>query len=185
MLPALSLVMLLAEPASQPSLPRQAEPPKEHAPPQSGGMTADPLFDKPMTATDDAAFVLAAIESGRQGVVDARAGAAGLATPELRAAAEKIGRQQQATLAKLESLAKAKGWRLPAGNPSRTGTVPVRSAARTNADFIVNQIASHQATLDAFRAQAAGKGDKDLREALRQSLPGYQQNLEMLLGLKL
>jgi hypothetical protein len=185
MLPALSLVMLLADPASQPSLPRQAEPPKEHAPSQSGGMTADPLFDKPLTATDDAAFVLAAIESGRQGLIDARAAAAGLGTPELRAAAAKIGRQQEATLAKLESLARTKGWRLPAGNPSRTGAVPVGSAARTNADFIVNQIASHQATVDQFRAQSAGKGDKDLREALRQALPGYQQNLEMLLGLKL
>lgn len=185
MLPALSLMMLLADPASQPSLPRQAEPPKEHAPPQGGGMPADPLFDKPMIATDDAAFVLAAIESGRQGMLDARAGAAGLSTPELRAAAAKIGKQQEATLARLEALAKTKGWRVPEGNPGRTGAVPASSSSRTSAEFIINQIAQHQATVAQFRAQAAGKGDKELRTALREALPGYQQNLEMLLGLKL
>src|SRR5687768_9731894 len=137
MLQALSLVLLLADSAGEPTLPRQAEPPKEHAPPQAGGMPADPLFDKPLSATDDAAFVLAAVESGRQGVIDARAGSAGLSTPELRAAAAKIGRQQEATLGKLESIAKTKGWRLPEGNPVRTGTVPVASPARTSADFII------------------------------------------------
>jgi hypothetical protein len=185
-LEALSLALVLADAAGRPTVPRQAEPPGEHAPPpQTGGLPADPLFDKPMVATDDAAFVLAAVESGRQGLMDARAAASSLSTPELRAAASKIGRQQESTLARLEAVAGAKGWRLPQGNPVRAGTVQVTSPVRTNADFIINQIAQHQATLAHFRAQAAGKGDPELRRTLRDAIPGYQQNLEMLLGLKL
>jgi hypothetical protein len=192
MLTSMALVLLLAEsPASQPTMPRQAEPPKQQSQAQSrsdgetsDGLPADPLFDKPRIATDDPAFVLAAIESGRQGVMDARAGASGLPTPELRAAAMQIGEQQEATLKKLESIAKTKGWRLPEGNPSRTGTVPVSGPVRTSADFIINQIAQHQSTVAQFRAQAAGKGDPQLRRALREALPGYQKNLDMLLQLK-
>jgi hypothetical protein len=190
MLTSLALVLLLAEsPASQPTMPRQAEPPKQQAQSRrdgetSDGLPADPLFDKARTATDDPAFVLAAVESGRQGVMDARAGATGLATPELRAAAMRIGEQQEATLKKLESIANAKGWRLPEGNPVRTGTVPISGPARTGADFIINQIAQHQSTVAQFRAQAAGKGDPQLRRALREALPGYQKNLDMLLQLK-
>ncbi len=186
MLGSLALLLLLAEsPAERTTMPRQADSPKEHAPPQQGGMPADPLFDKPLTATDDAAFVRAAVESGRQSVLDARAGESGLSTPELRAAAAKIARQQEVTLDRLEAIARSKGWELPQGNPGRTGTVAVSSPVRTSADFIIHQIAQHQATIDQFRAQAAGKGNPDLRRALRDALPGYQKNLEMLLGLKL
>ena len=136
-------------------------------------------------AADDAAFVLSAVENARQGVTDTRAAAAGLPTPELRSVAEKIGRQQQATLAKLEALAKAKGWRLPQGNPERTNTVAVSGDARSSANFIVHQIASHQSTLDQFRAQLGGSGDAELKRALHAALPGYQKNLQILLGLKL
>jgi predicted outer membrane protein len=179
------LVMLAAEPAGQTSMPRQADTPGEHAPSQREGLPADPLFDKPLTATDDAAFVRAAVESGRQGVMDARAAESGLSTPELRAAASKIGRQQERTLDRLESLARSKGWDLPQSNPLRSGSVPVSSPVRTSADFIIQQIAQHQATLESFRAQAGGRGDSELRRLLREAVPGYQQNLEMLLGLKL
>ena len=105
--------------------------------------------------------------------------------PELRAAAAKIGRQQEEVLARLEAISKAKGWRLPDGNPVRTGTVPVTSATRTSADFIINQIAFHETTVDQFRAQLAGKGDTQLKRALREAIPGYEKNLQMLLGLKL
>ena len=89
------------------------------------------------------------------------------------------------TLEHLEAIAGRKGWRLPQGNPVRTGTVPVTSATRTSADFIINQIATHESTIDQFRAQLAGKGDAELKRALRDAVPGYQKNLEMLLGLKL
>ena len=184
MLATLSLVLFLAEQPST-TLPRHAEPPAADTPSREQRRPTDPLYDKPIGATDDGAFVLTAIESVRQGVIDSRAAEAGLPSPELRAAAEKIGRQQQQTLAKLETLAKAKGWRLPQGNPARTSTVPVSGAARTSADFIINQIAYHESTLDQFRAQIGGKGDAELRRALREALPGYQKNLEMLLGLKL
>ncbi|HEX6636874.1 MAG TPA: DUF4142 domain-containing protein [Steroidobacteraceae bacterium] len=180
-----SWVLLLAEPAGQTTLPRHADPPAADTPSAEVRRPTDPLYDKPIGATDDPAFVLTAIESARQGVMDARAAESGLPTPELRAAAAKIGRQQQATLEKLEGLAQDKGWRVPDANPVRSGTVPVTSAARTSADFIINQIAYHQSTLDQFRAQLAGKGDGDLKRALRDAVPGYQKNLEMLLGLKL
>lgn len=186
MLEAMSVMALLAgSAAGQTTMPRQAEPPKEHAPDQRGGLPADPLFDKSRTATDDPAFVRSSVEHVRQGLMDARAGASGLATPELRAAATRIGRQQEVTLEKLESVAKTKGWKLPAGNPERTGSVPVSSPVRTSADFIINQIALHQATLEQFEAQAAGKGDPELRRVLRDAIPGYRKNLEMLLSLKL
>lgn len=192
MLTSLALVMLLAEsPAAQTTLPRQpeAQKPATTSEPDRRAEgpfeSADPLFDRPLTATDDGAFVLAAIESGRQGVLDARAAEIGLSTPELRAAAARIERQNQATLEKMEALAKNKGWRLPEGNPLRSGAVPVASDVRTSASFIINQIAYHQHTLEQFRAQAAGKGDPQLKRVLREALPGYQKNLEMLLGLKL
>jgi uncharacterized protein (DUF305 family) len=188
MLATLSLVMLLAEQPTT-TLPRHVDPPDAETPTPEQRRPTDPLYDKPISATDDAAFVLSTVESVRQGVTDARAAEAGLSTPELRAAAAKIGRQQAATLEKLEALAKTKGWRLPQGNPGRTGSVPVTvarsGAVRTNADFIVNQIAHHETTVDQFRAQLGGKGDAELKRALRDVLPGYQKNLEMLLGLKL
>jgi hypothetical protein len=184
LLTTLSLVVLLAD-GGQVTLPRTLDP-------QVAGKTAadreqitDPLFDRPLEATDDPSFVLAAVESVRQGVIDARAGAAGLPTPDLRAAAEKIGAQQRATLDRLEAVARVKGWRLPQGNPMRAGTVPVTSQVRTSANFIVNQIAYHENVLDTFRAQIAGNGDAGLKRELRAVLPGYQQNLQMLLGLKL
>lgn len=184
MLVTLSLVLLLAD-ANQSTLPRHADTPAASAPPAEVRQPTDPLYDKPIGATDDQAFVLTAIENVRQGVMDARAGESGLPTPELRAAAATIGRQQQATLDKLEALAKTKGWRVPEGNPARTGSVPVSGAARTSADFIINQIAHHEAALTQYRAQIAGKGDPDLKRALRDAVPRYQKNLEMLLGLKL
>src|SRR5262245_47013969 len=146
MLASLTLVLFLADPASQTTMPRHADPPAADAPSAEVRKPTDPLYDKPIGATDDPAFMLTAVENARQGVTDAKAAEAGLPTPELRAAAGKIGRQQQATLAKLESIAKAKGWRLPEGNPARTGTVPVSGATRTSADFIINQIAYHETT---------------------------------------
>lgn len=185
MFATLSLVMLLAEPASQTTLPRHADPPAADAPPAEVRRPTDPLYDKPIAATDDPAFVMTAVENVRQGVIDARAAEAGLPTPELRSAAAKIGKHQEATLEKLEALAKVKGWRLPQGNPVRTGAVPVSGAARTSADFIINQIAYHETTLTQYRAQLSGKGDSDLKRALRDAVTGYQKNLEMLLGLKL
>jgi hypothetical protein len=34
-----------------------------------------------------------------------------------------------------------------------------------------------------YRAQLAGKGDAELKRALRETLPGYEKNLRMLLEL--
>jgi predicted outer membrane protein len=190
MIASLALVFVLAEsPASQTTMPRHRDPQEGTTQPTERSdrpfESADPLFDRPLTATDDPAFVLSAIESGRQGVMDARAAETGLSTPELKAAAARIERHNQLTLERIESLAKAKGWRVPDGNPVRTGSVPVTTEARTSANFIINQIAYHQQTLDQYRAQIAGKGDPQLKRVLRDAVPGYQKNLEMLLGLKL
>ncbi len=184
MLATLSLVLVLAEQPTT-TLPRHADPPAAETPSPEQRRPTDPLYDKPIGSTDDNAFVLTAVESVRQGVIDARAAESGLPTPELRAAAADIGRQNQTTLEKIEGVAKKKGWRLPQGNPGRTSSVPVNSVARTSADFIINQIAYHESTLDQFRAQLGGKGDPELKRVLRDALPGYQKNLEMLLGLKL
>lgn len=184
MIVTLSLALFLAD-AGQTTLPRHADTPAADAPPAEVRQPTDPLYDKPIVATDDQAFVLTAVENVRQGIIDARAGEAGLPTPELRAAAASIGREQQATLDKLQALARTKGWRLPGENPARTGSVPVSGATRTSANFIINQIAHHEATITQYRAQIAGKGDADLKRALRDTLPRYQKNLELLLGLKL
>jgi hypothetical protein len=179
------MVLLLAEGAGQPTLPRHMDPPAAEKPPAEQRLPTDPLYDKPQTATDDAAFMLTAVETVRQGVNDARAAERGLSTPALRAVATTLGQQQAATLKKFETLAKSKGWRLPEDNPGRTSTVAESGSARTSADFIINQIAHHQTVIDQYRAQLAGNGDAELKRVLGGALPGYQKNLELLLGLKL
>lgn len=182
---AMTLVLLLANGAGQTTLPRQVAPPAADAPPAEQRLPTDPLFDQPQIATDDGAFMLTAIETVRQGVSDARAAERVLPTPALRAVATTLGQQQLATLQKLESLAKRKGWRMPAENPARVGSVPVTGAARTSADFIVHQIAFHESVVDQYRVQIAGPGDAELKRVLRSALPGYKENLQLLLGLKL
>ena len=67
MLATLSLVLLLAEPAGQTTMPRHADPPAAETPPAEVRRPTDPLYDKPITATDDPAFVLVAVENARQG----------------------------------------------------------------------------------------------------------------------
>lgn len=154
--------------------------------PQQQGTPTDPLFDKAHVATDESAFVLTAIESARQGELDARWTAEKSGSAELRDAAARIGRQNSATRARLEVLAKAKGWRTPQKNSERTPTLPAGEVAtRNDANFIVQQISIHEATVAQFRAQLNGNGDQDLKRELREALPGYQKNLELLLRVKL
>jgi hypothetical protein len=187
MIEFLLLALLLADPPSGDTvtLPRQRDAnPVEQRPAQQQNPT-DPLFDRTIVATDDPAFVLTAIESSRQGEIDARTAEKVLRNPRLRDAAARIARQNEAARTRLESLAQHKGWRLPEGNPERATTLPASGEARAGANFIINQISFHQATLAQYRAQLDGKGDAELRRALRESLPGYQKNLDLLLRLKL
>jgi hypothetical protein len=150
------------------------------------GTPTDPLFDKAYVATDEPSFVLSVIESARQGELDARSAAETLSNSELRDAAARIGRQNGATRARLELLAKTKGWRLPAKNPDRAPTMPAgKEAVRNDANFILQQIAFHENTVAQFRAQLNGNGDIDLKRELREALPGYEKNLESLLRVKL
>ena len=62
---------------------------------------------------------------------------------------------------------------------------PLANDSRTAANFIKQQISFHENTVAQFRAQLNGNGDQDLKRELREALPGYEQNLELLLRLKL
>jgi len=185
----LALLLLFANPTegagSTPPRYRDADPAQQ----QDAGRadSPDPYFNRAQVATDDPAFVLSAVENARQGVVDASDAASRLADPELRAAAEKIGAQNQAAVRELEKVAQSKGWRLPESNPGRQNSVSQTGAAaspRANANFIIQQISVHQQLVDQYRAQLAGNGDAQLKRALRESLPGYERNLDLLLKLK-
>lgn len=181
----LALVLLFANaPQEAPPLPPTRDAKSGPTAMQQGTPT-DPLFDREYIATDGPTFVLNAIEAARQGEVEARSARETLTKPELQEAASKIGRQNESTRARLEQLAKRKGWRVPEANPDRVTTVTKGSDARMSADFIVQQISFHEATVAQFRAQMKGKSDAELQRALRDALPGYEQNLELLLQLKL
>ena len=121
MLNALTLMIFLAE-TPQTTLPRHPDPDPVAKQDSRPGEPTDPWFDRAHGATDDAAFILDAVESARQGVVDARTAAGGLHKPELREAAARIQKQNETTARQLEQLAGSKGWRLPQENPARTST---------------------------------------------------------------
>jgi uncharacterized protein DUF4142 len=148
------------------------------------GTPTDPLFDRELVATDDPSFILSAIEDSRQAALDARAVEKTLPAGPLRDTATAIGTQNESTTRKLESLAQRKGWRLPAQNPSRTPSSPSTNEHRASANFIVSQISAHQATLAKYNAQIAGKGDSELKSALKQAVPGIRKNLLRLLEVK-
>jgi hypothetical protein len=182
MIEALALLMVLSD-TTKPTLPRHGDVVPVEERPSGQEHPTDPLFDRDYVATDDPAFMLLAVESARQGIVDARNAQSVLRDARLVDVAERIQRQNEATYQQLEALAKGKGWRLPADNPQRASTLRTAGEARTAANFIVGQIATHQATIAQFRAQLGGKGDAQLKRALRQTLPGYQENLDLLLHL--
>ena len=180
----IAALLLFAAPESQPTLPRHPDPEAVAKQDTREGVPTDPWFNRSQVATDDPAFVLTAVESGRQGVADASALGAD-ATPALREAANRIEKHGRETTKKLEALAKSKGWRLPEDNPNRASSLKQGGdATRTRANYVVNQIAYHQATLDQYRAQIGGKGDADLKRTLRAALPGYEKNLQTLLQLE-
>lgn len=183
-----TLVMMLAAtgPAADPptghaTLPRQADTQPYDRRDDAQGQPTDPLFDRKLVATDDASFVLNAVENTRQAALDARGAARQLGTESLRATAQAISAQNETTRQKIEALAKRKGWRLPDDNPARASTLPAAAPHRANANFIVNQITAHQTTLAQYRAQIAGDGDPELKRTLQQALPGYEKNLARLL----
>jgi hypothetical protein len=181
----IALMLMLADaPPEQTTMPRRpaADPVEQSAKPTNE--TPDPYFDKAHVATDDAAFILQAVENTRQGMLDARTAARTLATPQLRDVAEKIAAQNAATNQRLEKVAQAKGWRLPQANPGRNTALPSATPARANADFIRTQLSFHQNTVAQYKAQIAGKGDPDLKRQLEAALPGYEENLDLLLKLK-
>jgi len=184
MLNAMTLLILLAEAPSQTTLPRHPDPDPVEQQTTREGVPTDPWFDRAHAATDDAAFILGAVESARQGVIEARTAASALQDPELRAAASRIEKQNEATGRKLEELASSKGWRLPEGNPGRASSFDATMPTRANANFIISQISYHESTVAQYRAQLSGNGDPVLKRTLRSALPGFEKNLDLLLTLK-
>lgn len=166
------------------TLPRQADRQPYEKRDSSQGVPTDPLFDKSRVAADDPDFILTAVENGRQATLDAQGAARQLPSESLRAMAAAIGSQNETTTHELEALAKRKGWRLPESNPQRASTLPAAGPDRAGANFIVNQISAHQATVAQYKAQIAGKGDPELKRTLKQALPGYEENLARLLAAK-
>lgn len=166
----------------QPTLPRQADTQPYAERDAARGTPTDPLFDRKLVATDDASFVRNAIENSRQAARDAAGAARQLESDSLRVTASAIESQNEAMSHALESLARRKGWRVPEENPARSTSLPDAGPRRAGANFIVNQITAHQATLAHYRAQIAGQGDPELKRALQQALPGYEKNLEKLLA---
>ena len=180
-----TLAMLLAgTPPDATTLPRHPDPDPVTQQATRTGAPTDPLFDRALIATDDSSFILAALENSRQGLAEARAARELLKRKPLLDAAAQIGEINDKTTRDLEQLAKRKGWRLPEGNSKRVSSLAAPTKARINANFIIGQLAWHQATIDQFRAQIAGKGDPELKRTLRQALPAYESNRDLLLTLK-
>src|SRR5262249_49205506 len=150
------------------------------------GETTDPWFDRAYVATDDPSFVRTAVVNLRQGAIDAQTAEDKLGNAELRAAAGKIRQQNENTVRRLEQIAADKGWRLPEPNALLVSTFVTRGVGptRANANFILNQIAFHQNMVQLCRAQLAGTKNAELRSALNEALPGYQENLLLLLKVK-
>jgi len=181
----LTISMLLAGAAvEQTTLPRHPDPVPVRQQHTRAGIPTDPLFDRALVATDDPAFVAAALENSRQGLAEARAAREILKQSVLRDAAARIGETNDTTTRSLEAIAKRKGWPLPDGNPQRESMLAATTESRINANFIIGQISWHQATIEQYRAQIAGKGDPDLKRALREALPRYEKNRDLLLTLK-
>ncbi|HTU66057.1 MAG TPA: DUF4142 domain-containing protein [Steroidobacteraceae bacterium] len=168
----------------QTTIPRQqdVQPYRNRDPAQ--GTPTDPLFDRKLVATDDPTFILNALEISRQSAFDARGAAKDFGAGPVHDTATAIATQSEDTTRKLEALAKRKGWRLPEDNPDRKTSLPAAGEARSRANFVVNQISSHEMTVAQFKAQIAGKGDADLKRTLKQALPGYEKNLQRLLTTK-
>jgi hypothetical protein len=184
MLTIAAVLLFANSPESQTTLPRRPDPVPVTKPAAREGERTDPWFNRSYVATDDPAFVLTAVESGRQGIAEARVLGAD-APPELRDAAARIERHARATTEKIEAIAKRKGWRLPDDNPNRAPSLKTGdSVTRTRANYLLNQIAYHQATVEQYRAQIAGKGDPELKRTLRAALPEYEKNLQVLLQIE-
>jgi hypothetical protein len=184
MLPlALMLLAGQGSPQETTTLPRRADADKVESQRDLPANPADPWFDKKFVATDDPTFIRNAVESGRQGIVDARV-LTGSSSLALRSVAADIEKTNTDTTRRLESLAKTKGWPLPADVPNRTPSIKRSGAVRMNADFILSQIAYHEGVVAQYRAQLGGKGDPQLRDTLKAALPAYEKNLRTLLEVK-
>src|SRR5262245_419570 len=105
MIDTLALLILAAtQPPERTTLPRQLDPQPYEQQENQEGKPTDPLFDRELVATDDSAFIVAAVEGVRQSAIDARSAERVLADPSLKATASAIGTQSEVTLRTLEML---------------------------------------------------------------------------------
>ena len=105
------------------------------------------------------------------------------AMPTLRTRRRGSAGRTKPRMQRLETLAKRKGWRLPAENPaSRDRRFAPRARHAPRANFIVQPDCLSRGDDRAVPRAADGKGDAELKRALREALPGYQENLDLLLA---
>ena len=186
MLTTLALVLLYQGGVDQTTLPRHPDPDNAAQRDTTQGTPTDPWYKGDLVATDDAAFILNTVESTRQAAKESATALERVQRPRVREAARRIREQDEATTRKLEAVAKRRGWRLPQENPARASMIEkgTESPTRADANYLLNEIQYHENTVAHFRAQIAGKGDPQLKRVLREALPGYERNLEMLLTLE-
>ena len=156
------------------------------------GTPTDPYFDRGYVATDDPAFMLA---GGRERAPGrdrcAQRGARPLDNAELRRRRGEDRRAERGHVAQARAGCqppRAGACRSPipratssvngssmATTMASTRCAPMRTSSCTRSRFMRTRVAQ-------YRAQIAGKGDADLKRALREAVPGYQRNLERLLS---
>ncbi len=183
----LALVLLFANAAQEtPTMPPSRDARAEQTPAQQGTPT-DPLFDRPAHRERRTGVRAQRHREPRGRVSSMRAEPPRCcASRSCEKRRRRIVRQNESTRAEARGIGETQGM---ASCPSRIRIVqsglPSAGEARMGANFIVQQISFHETTVAQFRAQMNGKSDAELRRALRESLPGYQQNLDLLLQLKL
>jgi putative membrane protein len=128
---------------------------------------------------DDISFVKQATESGRKEVAAARDALPQLKQPELKRIAEMLVADHTGANARLAKIADAKGWPVPAPQPS---AAPPSGTASGNFDvtWTADMIAGHERSVALYRAQAQTGEDKDLRQYASDTLPTIEHHLAEL-----
>ena len=141
----------------------------------------DPWFDREHVATDDPAFVLAAVESARQGVVDARNAVERTRQRRVARGGGQDQRAERGDHAQARAARRREGMATAATQPGahqhfdRLATRIAARSVRTNANFIVNQISYHENTLAQYRAQIAGAGRRGSETRAARGLAGLSE----------
>lgn len=139
--------------------------------PAGGGDIGKPI--------DDISFLALAADRGRKELRAAHDALAQLQDPELRRVAEALIRTHEDANARMERIAEAKNWPLPARAAHAappTGT----ASADFDAAWTEEMIATHERLASLYGAQAQGGEDQELRRFARETLPALQNHLNEL-----